>query len=73
MKERVMGKISEVSKLGKYILVYHMDLYTWREVQVFKTTESKWTIFIFTDYFIVTTLFRQGSRGYIDGTLILGN
>lgn len=56
MKECVMGQISEVSELGKYILVYHMDLYTWREVQVLKTTESKWTIFTFMDYFIVTTI-----------------
>lgn len=50
---------------------FGMDLCTWREFQIFKTAERKWTISTFVDYFIVITLDRVPED--INGTLVLDN
>lgn len=57
---------------AKYIVVYGMDLDAWKEFQIFETTESKWTICTFMDYFIVMTYLHR-SPDNINGTLVLGN
>lgn len=41
--------------MTKYILVYVMELCAWRKYQIFNTSESKWIVSTFVDYFIAMT------------------